>query len=179
MTCTALVGRTAVSVPPFQVIVPSTPQGGPCAQLVEPLAPNSVRAYRGDLAYFWAWARAALGRLTVYPVSVEEMLLFIEQHVQGLPAGVDAGLVREGAKDRMGAHAASWCSVSPTGSEDFRTPARTQELSRPSGRRVVYRRGNSQHAASPSPGISSAACSIPATIVFEDSGTVRCCSLGL
>lgn len=107
MTCTALTGRTAVSVPPLQVIVPSTPQGDPCAQLAEPLAPNTARAYRSDLAYFWAWARAALGRPPVYPVSVEETLLFIEHHTQGLPTGVDAGLVQEGAKGRVGRHAIS------------------------------------------------------------------------
>lgn len=69
------------------------------------IADNTRRAYTGDLRYFWAWARLALGLAEAYPVQPAAVVRFIVDHLEGLPEPVDAALVAEGAKARRGVHA--------------------------------------------------------------------------
>ena len=68
------------------------------------IADNTRRAYAGDLRYFWAWARLALGLAEVYPVQPAAVVRFITDHLEGLPEAVDAALVAEEAKARRGVH---------------------------------------------------------------------------
>jgi len=68
------------------------------------IADNTRRAYTGDLRYFWAWARLALGLAEAYPVQPAAVVRFITDHLEGLPEAVDAALVAEGAKARRGVH---------------------------------------------------------------------------
>lgn len=67
-------------------------------------ADNTRRAYQGDLRYFWAWARLALGLVEQYPVPLAVLVRFVTDHLEGLPEPVDVALVAEGAKARLGAH---------------------------------------------------------------------------
>ncbi|WP_211922178.1 site-specific integrase [Desulfolutivibrio sulfodismutans] len=67
-------------------------------------AANTRRAYQGDLRYFWAWARMALGLPEAYPVPPAALVRFVTDHLEGLPEHVDAALVEEGAKARHGVH---------------------------------------------------------------------------
>lgn len=71
------------------------------------LAPNTDRAYTGDLRYYQAWCKAALGRPLSYPVTAVDVLRFIEDHTGGMTPEVDASLVDEGIKGRPGRHAVS------------------------------------------------------------------------
>jgi len=68
------------------------------------IADNTRRAYTGDLCYFWAWTRLALGLAEVYPVPPATVVRFIVDHLEGLPEAVDAALVAERAKARHGVH---------------------------------------------------------------------------
>ncbi len=68
------------------------------------IADNTRRAYAGDIRYFWAWARLALGFVEAYPVSLGVLVRFITDHIEGLPEPLDAALVAEGAKARPGTH---------------------------------------------------------------------------
>jgi len=68
------------------------------------VAANTRRAYAGDIRYFWAWARLALGLADAYPVQPAAVVRFIVDHLEGLPEPVDAALVAEGAKARRGVH---------------------------------------------------------------------------
>jgi integrase len=72
--------------------------------LDEGTAPETRRAYQGDLAYFWAWAAAACGYGEFYPVPLAMLIVFITTHLRGLPEAVDAALVASGAKARLGPH---------------------------------------------------------------------------
>ena len=67
-------------------------------------ADNTRRAYQGDLRYFWAWVRLALGLSEQYPVPLAVLVRFITDHLEGLLIPVDAALVAEGAKSRLGTH---------------------------------------------------------------------------
>jgi len=67
-------------------------------------ADNTRRAYAGDLRYFWAWSRLALGLDEHYPVSIAAVIRFVTDHLEGLPDALDAALVAEGAKSRPGVH---------------------------------------------------------------------------
>lgn len=67
-------------------------------------ADNTRRAYQGDLRYFWGWARVALGLPEAYPVPLAVLVRFVTDHLEGLPAPVDASLVAEGIKARLGTH---------------------------------------------------------------------------
>ncbi|HML53148.1 MAG TPA: hypothetical protein PKC79_03555 [Solidesulfovibrio magneticus] len=67
-------------------------------------ADSTRRAYQGDLRYFWAWARVALGLEEAYPIPLAVLIRFITDHLEGLPASVDAALVAEGAKAQLGMH---------------------------------------------------------------------------
>ncbi len=72
--------------------------------LDEGTAPETRRAYQGDIAYFWAWAAAACGYGEFYPVPLAMVIEFITSHLRGLPEAVDAALVASGAKARLGPH---------------------------------------------------------------------------
>lgn len=65
---------------------------------------NTRRAYTGDLRYFWAWARLALGLVEAYPIPLAVVVRFVTDHLEGLHSGVDTALVAEGVKARPGAH---------------------------------------------------------------------------
>lgn len=67
-------------------------------------ADNTRRAYQGDLRYFWAWARLSLGLPEQYPVPLAVLVRFVTDHLEGLSVPVDAALVAEGAKARLGTH---------------------------------------------------------------------------
>lgn len=67
-------------------------------------ADNTRRAYQGDLRYFWGWARVVLGLAEAYPVPLAVLVRFVTDHLEGLPAPVDASLVAEGIKARLGTH---------------------------------------------------------------------------
>lgn len=64
--------------------------------------PETLRAYRGDLAYYWAWRSARAGRpmRPAYPLPVQDLVTFISDHLGGMPADVEATLTapRPGAK---------------------------------------------------------------------------------
>lgn len=70
-------------------------------------AENTKKAYRKDLAYFWAWAAAALGAEPAYPVPVEVLVKFIVDHSGAMDSAVDQALVDAGVKQRTGAHSVS------------------------------------------------------------------------
>lgn len=65
---------------------------------------NTRRAYAGDLRYFWAWARLALGLAEAYPITLAVVVRFVTDHLEGLPSDVDEALVAEGVKARPGPH---------------------------------------------------------------------------
>jgi integrase len=67
-------------------------------------ADNTRRAYQGDLRYFWGWARVALGLGEAYPVPLAVLVRFVTDHLEGLPEPVDAALVAERIKARLGTH---------------------------------------------------------------------------
>jgi integrase len=67
-------------------------------------ADNTRRAYQGDLRYFWGWARVALGMAEAYPVPLAVLVRFVTDYLEGLPEPVDASLVAEGIKARLGTH---------------------------------------------------------------------------
>ena len=67
-------------------------------------ADNTRRAYAGDLRYFWAWSRLALGLDEHYPVSIAAVIRFVTDHLEGLPVALDAALVAEGSKAKLGVH---------------------------------------------------------------------------
>jgi integrase len=62
------------------------------------------RAYRGDLAYWEAWARAATGEPLPWPVPTALALAFVAEHVAGLEPAVEASLLAAGVKARPGPH---------------------------------------------------------------------------
>lgn len=67
---------------------------------------NTKLAYRKDLAYAKAWGRVR-GFGDELPYSVEAMMAFIVDHVQGLPYEADSALVRSGVKRDFGPPAIS------------------------------------------------------------------------
>ena len=67
-------------------------------------APNTRTAYRGDLAYFWAWAAADLGLAPGYPLPPAVVWQFAVDHLQGLDPATERQLVDQGAKARPGPH---------------------------------------------------------------------------
>lgn len=75
--------------------------------LREGISPHTRRAYRGDLRYFWAWARVAQGLEESYPVPVPVLVEFCVQHLseEGPDPAVDGELVAAGVKRKPGRHA--------------------------------------------------------------------------
>lgn len=72
--------------------------------LADGTAPNTRRALAGDLRYFERWHELRTGALFTWPLSVDAVLLFVADHLEGLPEAVDAALVAEGAKAAPGPH---------------------------------------------------------------------------
>lgn len=66
------------------------------------VAPNTARAYRSDLGYFWAWAELAARARRAYPVRPELVSAFVRQHLEGLPDDVDEQLLAAGVKRKAG-----------------------------------------------------------------------------
>jgi len=65
-------------------------------------AKSTRRAYRRDLAYFWAWAQAALKQSVHYPVSEEMVIRFVLEHVRAMPTSVERKLMAKGLKRNSG-----------------------------------------------------------------------------
>ena len=55
-------------------------------------APNTRRAYQTDHRYWQAWHRASFGQSLAIPLPVEAVERFVLDHVDGLPAPVEAAL---------------------------------------------------------------------------------------
>ena len=73
--------------------------------LVDGTADATRRAYRGDVDYFWSWARLALNLKPCYPIPASAVLQFITDHLYGLDSAIDALLVDAGVKSQTGPHA--------------------------------------------------------------------------
>lgn len=66
-------------------------------------APNTEKAYSGDIRYFWAWARVELGmKKEVYPVEPSIVERFVEKHIVGLDTHVESYLIGSGVKRERG-----------------------------------------------------------------------------
>ncbi len=65
-------------------------------------APNTEKAYGGDVKYFWAWAGVALKIKESYPVAPEVVEQFVEKHVQGLTPDIELALINLGVKREKG-----------------------------------------------------------------------------
>ena len=65
-------------------------------------AASTRRAYKRDLAYFWAWARRATGQDDIYPVRVETVIRFVLDHFGDMTTKSEDGLIKEGFKQRRG-----------------------------------------------------------------------------
>lgn len=65
-------------------------------------AANTRRSYASDVGYFWAWAAAALKVAEAYPVEPATVALFVRQHLEGLPEGIEDRLRSEGRKRKAG-----------------------------------------------------------------------------
>lgn len=70
--------------------------------------PNTARAYRSDVRYFFVWAKFA-GHLPeeAYPVPVEVVMAFIADHLEGLDAEVEERMRATTFKATSGPHAIS------------------------------------------------------------------------
>lgn len=71
----------------------------------EGTAPETIRAVRDDLRYFWSWAEVSYGvdRAT-YPVPVEVVEAFISYHIKGLDLRIENALLSRRVKRRPGSH---------------------------------------------------------------------------
>ncbi len=65
-------------------------------------APNTEKAYSGDVVYFWAWAGIELGLSETYPVAPGIIETFAEKHIVGLSPDVEAALIERGVKKGTG-----------------------------------------------------------------------------
>lgn len=64
---------------------------------------NTKKAYMSDLVYWQAWL-SAIGFSFNEPISEKEVLSFIIQHAEGLDHNIDAKLVDQGFKTKLGPH---------------------------------------------------------------------------
>ncbi len=67
-------------------------------------AENTKKAYRKDLAYFKTWMEISQGQSFHPPISIETILAFIAEHLEGLPKHIDQELVDKKVKSKLGAH---------------------------------------------------------------------------
>lgn len=71
----------------------------------EGTAPETIRAIRDDLKYFWAWAEVAFGVIEpIYPVPVEVIETFISEHIKGMNLRVENALICRKVKKKNGPH---------------------------------------------------------------------------
>lgn len=70
-------------------------------------APNTLKAYKSDLKYFWRWAKVAKSLEESYPVDKDLVESFILDHVEGLPADIDEKMVALKYKTKPGVHTIS------------------------------------------------------------------------
>ncbi len=70
-------------------------------------APNTIKAYKTDLKYFWRWVKVAKGFEESYPVDKNLVEDFILDHVEGLPKDIDEKMVALKYKAKPGVHTVS------------------------------------------------------------------------
>ena len=71
----------------------------------EGTAPETIRAIRKDLNYFWSWAELAYGVTDrTYPVPVDVVEAFIVDHVKGMNLRVEHALISRKVKRKSGSH---------------------------------------------------------------------------
>lgn len=71
----------------------------------EGTAPETIRAIRNDLNYFWAWAELAYGITErTYPVPVDVVEAFVVEHIKGMNLRVEHALISRGVKRKNGVH---------------------------------------------------------------------------
>ncbi|MFH7321403.1 site-specific integrase [Desulfurivibrio sp. D14AmB] len=71
----------------------------------EGTAPETIRAIRDDLRYFWSWADISFGiSKPAYPVPVEVVEAFISDHIKGLGLRVENAMLSRGSKKKPGPH---------------------------------------------------------------------------
>ncbi len=81
---------------------------------------NTRRAYESDWRYVTSWHELRLMTKAKLPLSADTVLLFITDHLQGLPERVEDALVSAGTKRRrvsgksQACHAAWWPSAPST-----------------------------------------------------------------
>jgi integrase len=106
----------ALSGPALQEELPQGCSEALCEIAKEGRSPNTPRSYAAALRYWRVWYEVVFACPFALPLSVAAVLAFIAHHaqrrngpalVQGMPAEVDAALVRAGAKARAGALALS------------------------------------------------------------------------
>lgn len=67
-------------------------------------SPNTRRAHRSDLAYFWSWANVTAQRTESYPVPSSLVQRFIIDHLGGMSPDVEAQLKLLRIKAKAGPH---------------------------------------------------------------------------
>lgn len=72
--------------------------------IVSSKATNTIRAYNGDLKYFWGWAKVAFNMSESYPVSKALVQRFILDHAKGLDPKIENELINNNIKARIGKH---------------------------------------------------------------------------
>jgi integrase len=67
-------------------------------------SPNTRRAHRSDLVYFWIWANVAAWHAETYPVPSSLVQRFIIEHLGGMSPEVEVQLTARGIKAKSGPH---------------------------------------------------------------------------
>ena len=71
----------------------------------EGTAPETIRAIRNDLNYFWSWAELAYGVTDrIYPVPVDVVEAFVVDHIKGMNLRIEHALISRGVKRKNGVH---------------------------------------------------------------------------
>lgn len=71
----------------------------------EGTAPETIRAIRDDLKYFWVWVELSFGvNRPTYPVPVTVIEAFISEHIKGLNLRVENAMMSRGVKRKPGPH---------------------------------------------------------------------------
>ena len=72
--------------------------------LTDAPAPKTMKAYEGDMKYFWAWSVIVYGDegKEKYPVHPDVLECFMADHIRGLDDKTDAALVSAGVKKQPG-----------------------------------------------------------------------------
>lgn len=66
-------------------------------------AQKTLKAYKGDVKYFWAWVKITQAiEKEDYPISPDLLELFMADHIRGLDPNVDAAMVAAGVKKEPG-----------------------------------------------------------------------------